>query len=127
MYTKAAPHAGFKMLLEMGSKLKNNEYFAFTSNVDGHFQKAGFPEEKVVECHGSINYCQCNVCSRIVATPLKEIPIDYTECVAKELPQCAVCKCVLRPNILMFGDYDWAGDRTETQNVNYYNFLHKYK
>ena len=33
-------------------------YFVFTSNVDGHFQKAGFPENKVVECHGSINFLQ---------------------------------------------------------------------
>ena len=33
-------------------------FFVFTSNVDGHFQKAGFPEDKIVECHGSINFLQ---------------------------------------------------------------------
>jgi NAD-dependent SIR2 family protein deacetylase len=115
------------MLLEMGTQLKKGEYFVFTSNVDGHFQKAGFPEDKVVECHGSIHYAQCNSCGKITPMSGKEIPIDYKECVATSLPQCVACGCVIRPNILMFGDYDWMGDRTERQNVNYYNFLKKHR
>ncbi|WP_407945852.1 Sir2 family NAD-dependent protein deacetylase [Paraburkholderia metrosideri] len=31
----------------------------FTSNVDGQFQKAGFFESRVHECHGSIHTLQC--------------------------------------------------------------------
>jgi len=32
---------------------------------DGQFQKAGFPEDRIVECHGSIHYLQCALpCSR---------------------------------------------------------------
>ncbi|WP_235026205.1 Sir2 family NAD-dependent protein deacetylase [Caballeronia arationis] len=35
-----------------------------TSNVDGQFQTAGFPESRVHECHGSIHTLQCvDVCS----------------------------------------------------------------
>ena len=30
----------------------------FTSNVDGHFIEAGFDEDQVVECHGSIRFLQ---------------------------------------------------------------------
>jgi len=35
------------------------DYFVFTSNVDGHFLQL-FPEDKVLECHGSIHYLQCS-------------------------------------------------------------------
>ena len=114
------------MLLELGQKLKNNEYFAYTSNVDGQFQKAGFPEEKLVECHGSINYCQCSRCYKIIPMPLKEVPIDYDKCVATTLPCCGTCKCLMRPNILMFGDYDWMSDRTEDQQSNFNKFIGKH-
>ena len=31
----------------------------FTSNVDGHFQKAGFPADNILEIHGSLSRLQC--------------------------------------------------------------------
>src|SRR6202008_1354525 len=31
----------------------------FPSNVDGHFQRAGFDPERVLEVHGSIEWLQC--------------------------------------------------------------------
>ena len=38
---------------------------AHTVISDGQFQKAGFPEDRIVECHGSIHYLQCALpCSR---------------------------------------------------------------
>ena len=40
-------------------------YSVFTSNVDGHFQEAGFDERDVREYHGSIHDLQClEPCSR---------------------------------------------------------------
>ena len=33
--------------------------FAFTSNVDGQFQRAGFDDDALYECHGSIHNLQC--------------------------------------------------------------------
>ena len=33
--------------------------FVYTSNVDGHFQKAGFSPDQVYEVHGSIGWMQC--------------------------------------------------------------------
>ena len=50
----------------MGEEEFKGNYFVFTSNVDGHFQKAGFDKEKVLECHGSINHYQCEQCREIV-------------------------------------------------------------
>ena len=61
-YQEHSPHKGFKILLEICSEFKNDDYFVYTSNVDGHFQKAGFPESKIIECHGSINHYQCSNC-----------------------------------------------------------------
>lgn len=49
---------GFTLLHDLVKSKKNN-YFIFTSNVDGHFQKAGFVEEKIYEIHGSIEYIGC--------------------------------------------------------------------
>lgn len=57
LYRNTQPHKGFS-LLKKWCQSKEGNYFIFTSNVDGHFQKAGFSEEKIVECHGSINYLQ---------------------------------------------------------------------
>ena len=37
---------------------KTKGYFIFTSNVDNQFQKAGFDENKIVECHGSLSFLQ---------------------------------------------------------------------
>jgi NAD-dependent SIR2 family protein deacetylase len=58
LYRATVPHAGFGMLLDMARSMPHGA-FVFTSNVDGHFQKAGFAEERVVECHGSIHHLQC--------------------------------------------------------------------
>jgi len=41
LYKETKPHAGYKMLLEIGEKVKENNYISITSNVDGHFYKAG--------------------------------------------------------------------------------------
>lgn len=61
MYRKINPHKGFNILLDFDRKY-NKEVFALTSNVDGHFQKAGYRADKIYEVHGSIHYLQCDHC-----------------------------------------------------------------
>jgi NAD-dependent SIR2 family protein deacetylase len=78
--------------------------FVFTSNVDGHFQRTGFNEARVIECHGSINHKQCTDprCSRSGGiTPMDEaVAIDDESLRALDpLPRCE-CGKVVRPNIL---------------------------
>ena len=46
LYRNTNPHKGFEILLNYAQKYKK-DYFVVTSNVDGHFQKAGYPENKV--------------------------------------------------------------------------------
>jgi NAD-dependent SIR2 family protein deacetylase len=48
-YKAATPHNGYNILKQWGEVLKKGKYFSYTSNVDGHFIKAGFPENKLVE------------------------------------------------------------------------------
>ena len=63
LYRSTEPHNGFKIILERFQKDKI-PVFIFTSNVDGHFQKTGFAEEQIMECHGSL--CTYNVRNPVV-------------------------------------------------------------
>lgn len=58
MYRDTAPGEAFGILLDMAETMPYGA-FVFTSNVDGHFQKAGFAASRVCEVHGSINHLQC--------------------------------------------------------------------
>jgi NAD-dependent SIR2 family protein deacetylase len=117
LYRNTKPHFGYQILKKWSEK-KKYPYFCFTSNVDGHFQKAGFSEDKIVEAHGSINHWQCeqNCSASIWEAPDKEIIINEKEFEAMQpLPKCENCGGLARPNILMFGDWQWIADRTALQ------------
>lgn len=58
LYRDTQPHAGFAILQRIASQMPHGA-FVFTSNVDGQFQKAGFSEMQVCECHCSIHHLQC--------------------------------------------------------------------
>jgi len=117
LYRKTIPHKGFS-ILKKWAELKKGNYFIFTSNVDGQFQKAGFPEEKIEECHGSIHFLQCtSSCPDIRDGSGIEINVNEESMRATgELPGCGQCGAVARPNILMFGDWNWISDRTHLQH-----------
>ena len=76
LYRETNPHDGYYKLLEVAQGKK--DYFVVTSNVDGHFAKAGFSEEKIDEIHGSIHYMQCvNPCSSDIWSAQKiELQVD---------------------------------------------------
>lgn len=50
------PHSGYKVLLDIAQSMPRHQ--VFTSNVDGHFQRAGFDDSQVVEVHGSLHWLQ---------------------------------------------------------------------
>src|SRR5690606_5846126 len=58
LYRHTQPHDGFRILRRWADKMEHGA-FVYTSNVDGQFQKAGFSEEQIVECHGSLHWLQC--------------------------------------------------------------------
>ena len=117
LYRKITPHQGFKLLKNLAEKL-GLPYFVFTSNVDGQFQKAGFDDQRIYECHGSIHHLQCSVpcCNDIWEAKAIDPEIDSEHCHwQNELPKCIHCGALARPNILMFDDYDWISKRQEQQ------------
>jgi NAD-dependent SIR2 family protein deacetylase len=119
LYKNTIPHDGFKILLDL-VKQKNDNYFIFTSNVDGQFQKAGFDSEKIIECHGSISYFQCsNNCKKEIWKGNEEFEIDMDKFESITIPLCPKCGDIARPNILMFGDWKWNYKRTSIQEERY--------
>lgn len=117
LYRKTIPHRGFGQLLEI-ARAKPGGYFVFTSNVDGHFQKAGYAEDRIEECHGSIHHLQCvGPCGNdIWDAAALEVTVDEELFEAREpLPRCPRCGELARPNILMFGDWSWNSNRSRQQ------------
>jgi len=125
LYRKTQPHRGFELLKQLVA-CKEQNYFIFTSNVDGQFQKAGFDESKIVECHGSIHHNQCIArCSDdIWSNSEEEADVDETTFLANlPLPKCKHCDNLARPNILMFGDYGFVGKRESEQDARLSHWL----
>lgn len=118
LYRKTIPHDGFRILRELAEKLPNGAFVA-TSNVDGHFQKAGFSEQRIVEVHGSIHRMRCMDGYCETWSALTFMPqVDEAQCrLISELPRCPACGSIARPNILMFGDWDWDDGKTERQRM----------
>jgi NAD-dependent SIR2 family protein deacetylase len=117
LYRETEPHDGFRTLLEIGRN-KPGGYFVFTSNVDGQFQKAGFDEERIAECHGSIHHLQCATGASAEIWPAAgvHVAVDAATMRARPpLPACPGGGGLARPNILMFGDFGWISSRTDAQ------------
>ena len=129
LYRRTQPHEGFHLLFKMAEKLKHGAA-VYTSNVDGQFQNAGLIADRVLECHGSIHHLQCTgQCGQMVWRADEFNPeIDEASCLlVSPLPLCPECGAIARPNILMFGDYQWDEMRTEWQYANLRVWLGKVK
>ena len=116
LYRETAPHRGFGALARW-SEAKMNGGFVVTSNVDGQFQRGGFGDGQVLECHGSIHHLQCtrDCGSGIWPASGVDVGVDSQFRATTELPRCLGCGAIARPNVLMFGDAYWVADRTEAQ------------
>lgn len=115
LYRRTVPHAGFGILRTWAARMRHGAQ-VFTSNVDGHFQAAGFDDEQVLEFHGSIHALQClEPCSEAVWSANKLKPrVDDAACrLLNEPPRCPHCSGMARPNILMFGDCGWVDAQPE--------------
>jgi len=123
LYRETIPHVGFKLLLNWIKEFNLN-YFIATSNVDGQFQKAGFPEDQILEVHGSIHHLQCTIpCNNNIWPNNGEFKIDESTMRSINVPKCPECQRVARPNILMFGDYSWLAKRSSIQEESFDEFL----
>ncbi len=119
MYLEHKPHEGYHLLRDW---CKDKNHFVFTTNGDGYFIRAGF--ENVIEVHGSIHYLQCSQnCSERVWPAELDMEVDEkTFYVTSALPKCPDCGEPARPNILLFGDGEFAESRHEKQLDAYWDF-----
>ncbi len=69
-----------------------------TQNVDGLHQKAGTPEDRLIEVHGNAAKCVCMDCEERIAT--LEVARDHKK---GEAPRCS-CGGYLKPDIVLFGE-----------------------
>lgn len=106
LYQSTQPHGGFSILKRWCDE-KAGGGFVYTSNVDGHFQKAGFSAHQVNECHGSLEYLQCSV---PCGNHLWDTPDSID---TKKPPACPKCGEGARPNVLMFNDWGAIHNRIE--------------
>ncbi len=127
LYRHIQPHPGFG-LLKHWAQDKPYGLNVFTSNVDGHFQRAGIDEALVQECHGSIHYLQCLLPCRdsIWQADAFTPEVDEVSCqLLNPAPTCPHCGGMARPNILMFGDWDWIEQRQQQQAIRQEDWLGK--
>lgn len=125
MYRATQPHEGFAILQRWAQRM-NAGATVFTSNVDGHFQKAGFDPERVYECHGSIHHLQCLSTCTDAIWPADDFVPDVDEArgvLRNAMPTCPHCGGLARPNILMFGDPLWLPARSEAQSLRLESWL----
>lgn len=100
-YQNVKPHRGYQALLQCLMDRKK-DYFVVTSNVDGHFQKAGYDAARVHEIHGDLRHAQCkNMCShQLYPMPQFANTVNHVD----EIAKCPRCNSILRPHVLMFSD-----------------------
>ena len=123
LYRHTEPHAGFAILRRWSERMPRGA-FVVTSNVDGHFQRAGFPPARIVECHGAIETSQCATPCGSALFPASAVAVDPERFrAARPLPTCPRCGALARPNVLMFGDDSWIGDRTDEQHARFHAWL----
>ncbi len=125
LYRETVPHQGFELLLDWAERAPGGA-FVFTSNVDGQYQRAGFAEDLIEECHGSIHHLQCAVpCHGGIWSGDQdrvEVDLDTLRAVPP-LPACPRCGGMARPNILMFGDGAWLYQRSGAQSDRFQHWL----
>ena len=123
LYRSTIPHTGFDILRKWSQAIPA---FVYTSNVDGQFQKAGFSDDHIVECHGSIHHLQhLNVEAHgedIWSAADYVVEVDMNT-VRAQAPLPKKDGHIVRPNILMFGDWDWCGERTDQQKSRFSDWL----
>ena len=120
------PHEGYYTLLN-ALKAKY-DYFVCTSNIDGYFERAGFDPMKIYEVHGSVNFSQCmdKACNARNGVSPAVIPdVDPETMHATTLPSCPHCGNMSRPNVSMFGDYEFFEKPSQHQRKRLNTWLDK--
>jgi len=71
-----------------------------TQNVDNLHQKAGVPDDRVIELHGNMQWVVCLNCGR--RYPVAQIKVRLEK--GGEVPACEACHGILKPDVVLFGE-----------------------
>jgi len=115
---RRVPHRGFEILSRWKSLCPGGG-FVVTSCVDGEFERAGFDPLKIGECCGTLEWLQCTKScgAPVFSSQAIAVHVDPVTLRASEpWPSCPECGAVARPNILLFGDWDWDMARINEQD-----------
>lgn len=133
-YRNAEPHEGYQIIQNWAANARLGG-FCYTTNVDAMWPRI-FRKECVYEVHGSTEFLQCTN-ARGDCPGRGEVwpcPDDFTEQLVLEearedlvqtaaLPGCPSCGKLARPNVNMFGDFDFSKKRHRTQKAQYKQWL----
>lgn len=70
-----------------------------TQNIDGLFQKAGLPSDRILELHGTTVEVTCLTCGELTSMDSACARIDAGD----PAPECLKCGGLLKPNTISFG------------------------
>jgi NAD-dependent deacetylase len=105
---EAKPNAGHYAVAELYRMGKLD--CVITQNTDGLHQKAGVPEEAVLEIHGTMQWVDCLKCG-------KRYPRGHAHdkmVAGEKIPRCDSCGGLLKPSTIAFGQSMPERETTES-------------
>jgi NAD-dependent deacetylase len=94
---EAEPNSGHYAVTELHDMGKLD--CVITQNTDGLHQKAGVPDEKVLEIHGTMHWVGCLDCGQRYP---RDIAHDKM-LAGEKVPRCDACNGILKPGTVAFG------------------------
>jgi NAD-dependent SIR2 family protein deacetylase len=119
LYRATPPHEGFAIIRRWGERARDG-YFAVTSNIDDHLQRAGFVEDRIMEGHGSLFFLQCMSECGVGIYAARDARVAWDSDSLRSTgptPVCPACGAPARPNVLMFGDSGFDATRVNAQHA----------
>lgn len=93
-YRPTVTHSFIKVL-----HMHNLLHTCFTQNIDTLERRAGVPEKKIIEAHGSFATQRCIDCKR----PYDDEKIKKAV-INSAIPRCERCNGLVKPDIVFFGE-----------------------
>ena len=106
----AEPNAGHYAITDLHNLGKLD--CVVTQNTDGLHQKAGVPDEKVLEIHGTMQWVDCLACSQ-------RYPRSHAHdkmLAGEKIPRCDSCNGILKPATVAFGQAMPERETSESQH-----------
>ena len=107
---EAQPNSGHYAVTELHNMGKLD--CVVTQNTDGLHQKAGVPDELVIEVHGTMQWVDCLDCR-------KRYPRDHVHdkmLAGEKVPRCDDCNGILKPATIAFGQMMPAEETHEAES-----------